>query len=140
MQFLRCKGVFTKFPKKRIERVRLYMAHLSAWSHKKSLATPTKTPAPHLLFPPAPPPPPPQHSASTPASSVSFSPRVSGVVCRRRWRWQSPWKESRRVRGRSGWTSPPSIWTPSPSRPARTSASSGRRHAPPLGVPILRKH
>ena len=89
---------------------------------------------------PAPPPPPPQHSASTPASSVSFSQRVSGVVCRRRWRWQSPWKESRRVRGRSGWTSPPSIWTPSPSRPARTSASSGRRHAPPLGVPILRKH
>ena len=45
MQFLRCKGVFTKFPKKRIERVRLYMAHLSASSHKKSLATPTKTPA-----------------------------------------------------------------------------------------------
>jgi len=39
------RGVLTNFPKKRIERARLYMAHLSAWSHKKSLATPTKTPA-----------------------------------------------------------------------------------------------
>ena len=74
MQFLRCKGVFTKFPKKRIERVRLYMAHLSAWSHKKSLATPTKTPAPHLLFPPGP------SAAATAAATQREHPRLFCLV------------------------------------------------------------
>lgn len=67
------------------------------------------------------------HSAQESLPNPSFSQTVPAVLCKRRWRWQSPWRASMRGRGSSGWTSPLSIWTPSPSRPARTSASSGRR-------------